>query len=156
MNDFSGLITRNGSPGAATRGPLRPDGGRQDDRVTRFSNRGEHISVSAPQTDHMVHAADVCQPDWFSCRFRCGPTAGHRWPGFSRSRVRGRSSPAMGTKKERPDYGTGRLNLLKTIFLTNRGGREVCRRLLFSFGLPQRWSMPGGHRSGEFSQARSR
>lgn len=61
-----------------------------------------------------------------------------------------------GTKKERPDYGTGRLNLLKTIFLTNRGGREVCRRLLFSFGLPQRWSMPGGHRSGEFSQARSR
>jgi subtilisin family serine protease len=30
------------------------------DRVTMFSSRGEHIY-------HLVHAAEVCRTDWFSC-----------------------------------------------------------------------------------------
>ncbi len=123
------------------------------DRVTRFSNRGEHISLSAPGQTIWSTLPIYAGQIGFRADFDAAgqPRTGARdsrdteyaaWDGTSmasphvaaaaalllaqrgamkpaevRDRLRATADhvPAMGTKKEHPDYGTGRLNLLKLL-----------------------------------------
>ena len=123
------------------------------DRVTRFSNRGEHISLSAPgqtiwstlptypgQTGFGAdfdaarqprtgapHSRDTDYAAWDGTSMASPHVAAAAAlllaqrdamkPADVRDRLRATADhvPAMGPKKEHPDYGTGRLNLLKLL-----------------------------------------
>lgn len=123
------------------------------DRVTRFSNRGEHSSLSAPgQTiwstlptypgqigfraefdaagqprTGAAHSRNTEYAAWDGTSMASPHVAaaaalllaqrGAMKPADVRDRLRTTADhlPAMGTKKEHPDYGTGRLNLLKLL-----------------------------------------
>jgi subtilisin family serine protease len=123
------------------------------DRVTRFSNRGEHIALSAPgQTiwstlptyagqigfradsdaagrprPGVPDSRDTDYAAWDGTSMASPHVAagaalllakhGEMTPADVRDRLRATADRVlgMGTKKEHPDYGTGRLNLLKLL-----------------------------------------
>ena len=123
------------------------------DRVAMFSNRGEHISLSAPgdiiwstlptyagqigfradfdaagrprtgapysrETDYAAwNGTSMASPHVAAAAALLLAKHGAMKPADVRNRLRTTADhvPAMGTTKEHPDYGTGRLNLLKLL-----------------------------------------
>jgi hypothetical protein len=57
--------------------------------------------------------------------------------------------PAMGQKKEHPDYGTGRLNLLNYFPDQSEFGEGYADACLSLPAFCERWSTPGGHRGNQ-------